>query len=63
MTLAWSLFYGCAMGMSERDVLAQPVGQFNDLVACYLIHHDMAKPDDTPDGGEWDDEEAIPDWD
>lgn len=37
MTLAWYLFYGRQLGMSCREILACPVGELSDMIACMQI--------------------------
>lgn len=37
MTLVWYLFYGRQLGMSRREILACPIGEMQDMIACMQI--------------------------
>lgn len=40
---AWYLFYGRQLGMTRREILACPVGEMSDYIACQQIRNG-AKP-------------------
>lgn len=43
MSFAWADYHRTKLNISLSEYYCMPLGEFNDLVACYLIEHG-AKP-------------------
>lgn len=43
MNWAWYRFYGCQLGMNEKEVKSTSYGMMNDLISCFSIYNGVSE--------------------